>query len=618
MYVAQWADGDIGDATNDVGGCDTTKNLGFIYNGSDFDSRAAQFGLPVAAVGYDLLQGPAVPGLSTDSVLWNFRYLRGKRAIPMTSYVVISPSPGDPFSPPTYATATGRWWQMLRGYAPTAFIVGDEDMPFPTPPGFNPVFSFPSDPESELTTGWLDGGAGAYTGSDSNGQSLSPGPDDRRMLLSSGPFLFAPGDTQEVIIATTAAFGFNRFNAVTELKRTNLLAQQDFDNGFQRSRPPAQPNVRYSELDGTVILEWGSDHKRALRTEERVVPVGGYEFEGYNIYQFPSAFAGSSEGRRIATFDVENGIRTVFERRYVYEYGAEADVPVQFGNDTGIRRYFVFDRDHLSGTAKLSNGTPYYLGISAYAAGPYTPGTASALESVPIRLTVRPQQPFGATLRAAIGDTIQTVTRTGGTSSVLLIPIVIDPTAIVPAAYDVTIDTTTMSYQSSQIPDTLVISRQDTVVRVAIRADESAPIFEGIQWKVTGTPEGADAFVVGTAFEAMVQDATAVAQSIEKVNVFPNPYFGMNPLETSAYRRFVTFNNLPQKARIRIFNLAGHLVRALDKDDTSQFLQWDLTNSNNFLVASGLYIAHLEFPDLQQSRILKLSIVQEHQVPGKH
>lgn len=618
MYVAQWSDPDIGDHLNDVGGCDTSKNLGFVYNGSDVDSRAVQFGLPVAAVGYDLLQGPSVPGLPADSVLWDFRYLRGKKAMPMTSCIVFSPSSEPSPGYPGYGVATGRGWQMLRGYAPTAFYVGDEDKPYPTPPGFNPIFNFPSDPDSELTTGWLDGGAGAYTGPDSNGQSLSPPPGDRRIMLSSGPFYLAPGDTQEIIIATTAAFGFNRFNAVTELKRTSLLAQQDYDNGFQRPVPPAQPNVRYSELNGAVILEWGSDQKRVRKTEEGVVPVGGYHFEGYNIYQFPSAFAQPSEARRIATFDVKNGVRTVFERRYIYEYGTETDVPVQFGNDTGIRRYFLFDRDYLFGREKLSNGAPYYLGISAYAAGPYTPGVASSLESLPIRMTVKPQRPFGTTLKAAFGDTLQQVTRTGGTSPASLIPIVIDPTAIIPATYDVTVDTTTMSYQSSQIADTLIIARQDTLVRVAVGSDESAPIFEGVQWRVSGTLGGADAFVVGTSVESKVQDAAAVDRSIERVNVFPNPYFGMNPQETSAYRRFVTFNNLPQKARLRIFNLAGHLVRILDKDDPSQFLQWDLTNADNYLVASGLYIVHLEFPDLGRSKILKLGIIQEHQVPGKH
>jgi hypothetical protein len=61
---------------------------------------------------------------------------------------------------------------------------------------------------------------------------------------------------------------------------------------------------------------------------------------------------------------------------------------------------------------------------------------------------------------------------------------------------------------------------------------------------------------------------------------------------------------------IRIFNLAGNLVRVLEKESDSQFFHWDLLNSSGRFVASGLYIAHIDMPDLGVSKTLKLAIVQ--------
>ncbi len=102
--------------------------------------------------------------------------------------------------------------------------------------------------------------------------------------------------------------------------------------------------------------------------------------------------------------------------------------------------------------------------------------------------------------------------------------------------------------------------------------------------------------------------------SAKKVGVFPNPYYAFNNAETSRFDRFVTFNNLPKNATIRIFNLAGQLVRTLQKSDDSQFTRWDLMNTRNYPVASGVYIAYVEMPDVGVTKTLKLSIIQEQEI----
>jgi len=114
--------------------------------------------------------------------------------------------------------------------------------------------------------------------------------------------------------------------------------------------------------------------------------------------------------------------------------------------------------------------------------------------------------------------------------------------------------------------------------------------------------------------DAVSASADQAKADVDKINVFPNPYYGSNPREVNKYQRFVTFSHLPQKATLRIFNLAGQLVRILQKDSPSQFTTWDLVNDSSFPVASGLYIVHIDMPDLGQTKIVKLAIIQEQQI----
>ncbi|NMB80761.1 MAG: T9SS type A sorting domain-containing protein, partial [Ignavibacteria bacterium] len=86
------------------------------------------------------------------------------------------------------------------------------------------------------------------------------------------------------------------------------------------------------------------------------------------------------------------------------------------------------------------------------------------------------------------------------------------------------------------------------------------------------------------------------------------------PREINKYQRYVTFSHLPGKATLRVFNLAGQLVRTIEKNSPSQFITWDLLNENSFPVASGLYIVHVDMPDLGKTKVLKLAIIQEQQI----
>ncbi len=121
----------------------------------------------------------------------------------------------------------------------------------------------------------------------------------------------------------------------------------------------------------------------------------------------------------------------------------------------------------------------------------------------------------------------------------------------------------------------------------------------------------ADVFTF-TSVAGAVSSSQALSD-VAKINVFPNPYLGFNKLEPSNYVRFVTFTHLPQKATIRIYNLAGILVRTIVKNDKGQLTTWDLQNESGFPVASGMYVAYIDLPDIGTTKTLKLGIIQEQE-----
>jgi hypothetical protein len=92
--------------------------------------------------------------------------------------------------------------------------------------------------------------------------------------------------------------------------------------------------------------------------------------------------------------------------------------------------------------------------------------------------------------------------------------------------------------------------------------------------------------------------------SVDKINVVPNPYYAASGYESSAIDARVKITNLPPKCTISIYSLNGTLVRRIEKDDIETFVDWDLKNNGKVPVASGFYIIHVDCGDLGE-KILK-------------
>lgn len=109
-----------------------------------------------------------------------------------------------------------------------------------------------------------------------------------------------------------------------------------------------------------------------------------------------------------------------------------------------------------------------------------------------------------------------------------------------------------------------------------------------------------------------IGNTTAGAENLDKITVFPNPYFGAHSLEQNKYARFMRFTGLPTQSTIRIVSLAGIFVRKIEKNSTSPYVDWDLLNSSGVPVASGVYIAYIDMPGIG-TKIMKLAVIQETQ-----
>jgi len=88
------------------------------------------------------------------------------------------------------------------------------------------------------------------------------------------------------------------------------------------------------------------------------------------------------------------------------------------------------------------------------------------------------------------------------------------------------------------------------------------------------------------------------------VKVVPNPYIITNEWQLNLRNRQLKFINLPDDCTIRIFNLNGELVRMIDHQSTSEDSDvlgdlggdewWNLLSDNSQLVASGVYVFHIQ------------------------
>ncbi len=494
MFVAIFSDPDVGTYTDDFVGCDIEQSIGFAYSGFRTDDDYASFGLPPAAVGYDFFQGPLVDGVAGQDINANgvddaedygvFDLKRvgpGKVNLPMTSFVYFAA--GSPYDDPSNGEYDGAkmYYNMLNGYTPTPDLQNPTPYTIGSGAGAGEPTKFPLSGDPFFKTGDLDG----------EGTNFAPG--DRRIVLSSGPFTLAPGDTQEVVVAVVGGIirdgGDNR-NAVSQMKLNDRFAQFLYNNLFEDvPRPPSAPDPTWVEVEGKIGIEWQSNSEAVAASEAEGAL--GYKFEGYNVYQLPSPNASLEDGVKIATYDVINGVQIIRREAFLPSFGDVVTVPIQNGTDSGIKRHIQIGEDYLTG-GPLLNGTTYYFAVTAYNFVDDPTSTEPSLESNFELIQAIPQgsDPKGK-VNADPGSELEVFYEGPSDGEVLVT--VIDPKLTTGDDYEVffeTDDDTNSATYGELVwnvrngSGTVVLANQPQ----ASSLDESdlQPFFDGLQVKVSG------------------------------------------------------------------------------------------------------------------------------------
>jgi Dockerin type I domain len=482
-YISLWNDPDLGDASDDLTGCDTTMSLGFCYNGNNEDNV---YGSNPPAVGFDFLQGPIVTGNPGDSAFYKGEWIYGKKNLPMTSF--------NKYINGTDPKSAMETYNYMQGLLPNGDPVIDDQ-------GDTTMFFVAGDPVTGI--GWLDQAAA-----------------DRRFMMSTGPFTMLPGDTQEVVAAIIVGQGIDRLASITALKENDAYVKRFYYADFEIPAPPSNLTVYPRGLDGAIDLTWSNDVETYY--QDFLGSLGEfYIFEGYNIYQ-----GETEEGpwHKIATYDMdEYSSRNTFESAAgenvieCDEYGVCDTVPrpwnfeliyewivnhqtgglelviAQSGSESGLVNHMLIDEDMING-GSLINDQPYYYAVTPYViniedvhsqdsvfAGPNFLGFLSAyIEGMFEPVTAVPKESSGI-----ITDTADHVS---GTSDGMVIIEHLDRSSIIPGNYSVGFN-----------PDGTWFLKRDGMYLLDNQTNQSCDynyeIVDGIMVRVCGPDPGIDGIV---------------------------------------------------------------------------------------------------------------------------
>ncbi len=580
-YVVQWRDPDVGDYSVELSGSDSTLGLGFGWS-APYNSRYAAIGLAPSCTAIDFLQGPShYTGNPNDSAVIDFQWRKGYRYYyldspepyanekgylpgsdpqwPLTTYAYFAAGSSQ-LGDPNWGGSDGavEFYNLCKGYLPYSATWPATGTPIYTASGYasghNIVTNYALPGNPVTGTGWIDG--------------IDLAPSDRRDMEVSGPFTWKLHDTIEVVTAEVDGLGVSNTSSVAVMEYNDQYAKYAFENLFKLPSAPLSPSVAVTALNDTIVLNWGSDQQRV--TADETTSGGGFSFEGYNVYQLPSPGATLSDAVRIATYDVKDGITTVLSTEVDPTTGIPVEVPVEFGTDSGIKRYIDITNDAIR-QAPLVDGQAYYFAVTAYSVYHSQPGQTpppfQALESPLTVMTITPHSANpGVVYGSAPGDTVN-ILHSKGVATVSILPTVVDPKAVTGDNYNITFnssdsiqipvyDASTGDTVFSNFPNTQWILTDATTnktvytgtylnsnytpsspghprasytsmvqsgLKFGFNSGADAPVVDGIQWQLSGIPFFADPNV--TVAIKSVTYTPASNQNIQGVN-WGGGYFG--------------------------------------------------------------------------------------------
>ena len=420
VYTAGWFDADVDKSGNDLVATDTSASMVFMYNSDNTDPVSAGG----SAFGADFFQGPVVTSendtaryleLTQDGFVQ--REVPGKKVLGLSAtvrYINVRGSEGDPDN-------DEELYNLMQGKEKN----GDARQ--------GGKFTFPSDPLTAPSS------------------ELDPRPDDKRMMLCTGPFDLAVGDTQVVVLACVGGKGTDRLDAIRNLRLTDQIAQKAYDAKFLLPQPPPSPKLTATALSNKVVLQWdnGSEFTDDRYPQLANLDIPNYEardFAGYKVYRSASGTVGS--WTKIAQFDKHDGVTVIPETTWVVQDQSIKSIrEITIGDDKGLA-YTYTDND-------VVNGQVYYYAVTAYDAQPNirsgaAPITLEGSQSAnAVRVTPQPPT-IGNQITATAQDTAVHV----GPGDGMVLVSVVDPKAVTGHDYRVEIEDVQVTDLPSQTTST--------------------------------------------------------------------------------------------------------------------------------------------------------------------
>ena len=383
-YFAMWVDPDLGCATDDYIGSDTTRSLAYVYNEDELDGASGctcdggveTYCDEIPILGVDYFRGPRAPIYDLDG------NQIGERELGMSSFVYYNNAGvGSPPGPTTDPSTAEEYYNYLQGRWRDGSLLQNTGDGYDEGSAPSTRYAFPDAPN---VNGW-----------NMTTEDLPFG--DRRTIQASGPFTLQPGAVNELIIGVVwVPDQTYPAPSIQRLQQADDLAQALFDNCFDLLDGPDAPDVDLLELDREIVMLFSNDRSsnnyRESYVEEGLgIPPGEdslYRFEGYRVFQFSGpdvtlADIGDPERvRQVASYDLANGVTRLFnwtglspdeddlnplDQTY---YVPELQVN---GRDNGIRHSVSITQDAFASDndTRLINHRRYYFTVVAYAYNNY-------------------------------------------------------------------------------------------------------------------------------------------------------------------------------------------------------------------------------------------------------
>ncbi len=204
VYAGLFTDPDLGDATDDYIGTDTTEGMGYVYNADNTDDLPAGYGVAPPAVGFQVVSGPVGLPNGRDDDRDGMVDESGERVGLHASAYFNASVNVQPASP----TSGVQYYNYLRGLWRDGSAIRSFGDGYGQTQGPVTRYVYPGDPV-----------AGTFWSEVNNGTPTPlNAPGDRRMLVSTGPFRLAPGASETVVFAVPYARGTSNLDSVTRLR----------------------------------------------------------------------------------------------------------------------------------------------------------------------------------------------------------------------------------------------------------------------------------------------------------------------------------------------------------------------------------------------------------------